>query len=178
MRFADAHWKKLFLFSLGLSIGAAFCMKWLETELWLRNEKFTVIGLELFYPKEKVIDILSHIDNHVKTILDYHLHFDFAFMAGIFPGAASLCMIARNNLASVAWRKFFFVLAAAQFLAWAGDITENLYLLRWLRQPVIGKEFDMYRLIVAAKWTIGSLAVLIPVPVILSKLRRKNKTHF
>jgi len=178
MRFADAHWKKLFLFSFGLAIGAAFCMKWLETELWLRNEKFTIIGLELFYSKEKVIDILSNTDNHVKNVLDYHLHFDFAFMAGIFPGAASLCMMARNKLFSVSWRKFFFALAAAQLLAWAGDITENLYLLRWLKQPVIGNEFGTYHLIVAAKWTIGLLAVLCPVPVLLAKLKRKNKTHF
>ena len=66
MRFADAHWKKLFLFSFGLAIGSAFCMKWLETEFWMRNEKFTIIGLELFYSKEKVIDILSNTDNHVK----------------------------------------------------------------------------------------------------------------
>src|SRR5436190_18139795 len=178
MRFADAHWKKLFLFSFCLAIGSAFCMKWLETEFWMRNEKFTIIGLELFYSKEKVIDILSNTDNHVKNVLDYHLHSGFAFMAGTFPGAASLCMMARNKLVSVSWRKFFFVLAAAQLLASGGDITENLYLLRWLKQPVIGNEFGTYHLIVAAKWTIGLLAVLCPVPVLLAKLKRKNKTHF
>jgi hypothetical protein len=63
-------------------------------------------------------------------------------------------------------------------LAWAGDITENLYLLGWLKQPVIGNEFGMYHLIVAAKWTIGLLAVLFSVPILVVNLKRKNKTHF
>lgn len=175
MRLVDTRWKKLFLFCLGLSIGTAFCMKWLETELWLRNEKFTVVGLEFFYSKEKVTDILSNIDSRVRTVLDYHLHFDFAFMAGIFPGAACLCMMARNRLSSIPWRKFFFVLAAAQLLGWAGDITENLYLLRWLKRPVIGNEFGTYHLVVATKWTIGLLAVLFAVPVLLARLKRKKE---
>ena len=48
-------------------------------------------------------------------------------------------------------RKLFFLLAACQMLAWAGDITENLYLLKWLKEPVIGDEFGRYHVIVISE---------------------------
>src|SRR3979490_3145055 len=94
MNLSYRRWKKLFLFCLGLSAGTAFCMKWMETDLWVNGEKFTIMGLELFYTKEKVMTVLAGLDGHVRTILNYHLHFDFAFMAGIYPGITALCMIA------------------------------------------------------------------------------------
>ena len=119
----DQRWKKLFLFCLALSIGAGFCMKWIENDFWVKGEKFTIMGLELFYAKEKVIAILSNLDTRAGTALNYHLHFDFAFMAGVYPGAASLCMMARNKLITASWKRFFFVLASFQLAAWAGDST-------------------------------------------------------
>jgi hypothetical protein len=33
-------------------------MKWMENDLFTNGEKFSILGLELFYPKEKVIGIL------------------------------------------------------------------------------------------------------------------------
>src|SRR5262245_55028100 len=152
------RWNKLFLFCLGLSIAAFLCMKWMETDLWVNDEKFTVIGLELFYPKERVAATLSGLDDRVRTILGYHLHFDFVFMDGIFPGLAAWCMMIREKLNSDAWRKVFFILASVQLLAWAADITENLYLLKWMRRPVIGDEFTIYRFISASKWIIALTA--------------------
>ena len=169
----DKHWKKLFLFCLGLAIGAGFCMKWIEDDFWVKGEKFTMMGLELFYSKEKAITILSNLDDLAKTALNNHLHFDFAFMAGIFPGATSLCMMARNKIVARSWKKFFFILAFFQLAAWAGDVTENLYLLKWAKQPVIGNEFALYRFIVSAKWIIGLMSVALAVPVLIARLKKE-----
>jgi hypothetical protein len=169
------RWKKLFLFCLGLSAGTAFCMKWMETDLWVNGEKFTIIGLELFYTKEKVISVLAGIDSHVKTILSYHLHFDFAFMAGIFPGITALCMMAREKVTAKTLKKLLYVLAAIQLLAWAGDITENLYLIKWIKKPDIGNEFGVFHFIVATKWTIALTGALVSVPVLLFRLKIKTR---
>jgi hypothetical protein len=137
------RWKKLFLFGLGLAIASAFCMKWMENDLWIGNEKFTIIGLEIFYPKEKVSAIFWALDDHVKTILRYHLTFDFAFMAGVYPAIASLCMMARLKRSSHLLRKFLIVLAFLQLIAWACDVIENYFLFEWIKQPQIENEFSL-----------------------------------
>ena len=91
------NWQSFFIFCLGLFLGTAFCMKWMEADLRVNGEKFTIIGLELFYSKQKVAHIMASLDYRVQTILKYHLFFDFAFMAGAYPGIASLCMMAREK---------------------------------------------------------------------------------
>lgn len=166
------RWKKLFLFCLGLSIGTAFCMKWMEPDFEVNGQPFTIMGLELFYSKEKVISILEGLDFRVRTILSYHLYFDFVFMAGIFPGIASLCMLAREKVNALFLRKILFMLAFFQLLGWIGDICENLYLLRWLDKPEIGTEFGLYHFIVAGKWIIALTGVLISVIVLLCKRKK------
>ena len=179
MNLSYNRWKKLFLFCIGLAMGTAFCMKWMESDLWANGEKFTVIGLELFYSKEKVTAILLSLDSRVKTILTYHLHFDFAFMAGIFPGISALCMMAREKVFSPTGKKLLFIAASIQLLAWAGDITENLYLIKWVKQPEIGSEFGLYHFIVASKWIIALAGFVCSVSVLLLKRKIKmNKTHF
>jgi hypothetical protein len=171
MNLSNYHWKRLFLFCLGLFIGTAFCMKWMEGYLWANNEKFTILGLEFFYSKERVQEILSTLDYRVQTILRYHLYFDFAFMAGVYPGITSLCMMAREKIASSGIKKVLLLLATLQLLAWAADITENYYLLLWVNKPAIGNEFEWYHGIVAVKWIIVLAGVLLSVPVVL---RRKS----
>src|SRR5690242_16077669 len=114
MKSGYQRWQKLFLFSLGLAVSASFCMKWMENSFWFQNEKFTILGLELFYPKEKMISILSGIDSHVKTILRYHLSFDFAFMAGVYPGITALCMMAREKVRRNSWKKVLLFFAFFQ----------------------------------------------------------------
>lgn len=173
MNLSYNRWKKLFLFGFGLFAGTAFCMKWMESDFLITGEKFTILGLELFYAKEKVMTVLSGLDGHVKTILSYHLYFDFAFMAGVYPGIAALCMMAREKLSVIVLKKLFFVLAAMQLIAWAGDIAENLFLLKWIKHPVIGNEFDSYHVIVIVKWLIALTGVFFSVPVLL--FRRKIK---
>ena len=175
MNLSYRRWKKLFLFCLGLSAGTDFCMKWMETDLWVNGGKFTIMGLELFYTKEKVMTVLAGLYGHVRTILNYHLHFDFVFMAGIYPGITALCMMAGEKMKLSALKKVLYVLAAIQLLAWAADISENLYLLKWVKQPVIGNEFGRYHFIVAAKWIIALTGALVSVPILLSRLKIKMK---
>ena len=166
------RWQKLFLFGLGLAFGASFCMKWMESSFWFQDEKFSIMGLELFYPKEKVAAILSGIDGHVKAILHFHLSFDFAFMAGIYPGIAALCMMAREKISAAVLKKLLFVFAALQFVAWGCDIAENTFLFQWIKQPAIGNEFGTYHFIVAAKWIMALAAALLAIPLVLLKKKK------
>ena len=149
-------WKKLFLFCLGLFIASAFCMKWMENDFWSGGGKFTIIGLELLYDREKMLAVLTAMDAHVQQILSFHLSFDFIFMAGAYPGIASLCMLARAKAQSIVLRKVLFILAAVQLLAWAADIIENLYLLHWLDHPsIVDSQLSLFHVIVAFKWIVA-----------------------
>ncbi len=162
-------WQKLFLFSLGLFAGTAFCMKWMEGDFIQNGQKFTVIGLEIPYSKEKVAAILAGLDEHVKTILRYHLSFDFAFMAGVYPGITALCMMARNKSTGKILPKILFFFAALQMLAWGCDIFENYCLLKWIRDPVTGNDFRTYHIIVYLKWFIALTGALLAIPLALRK---------
>jgi hypothetical protein len=179
MSLRDNRWKRLFLFCLGISIGAAFCMKWVETEFWFKEEKFTMTGLEISYSKEKVMAIIAGIDSHTKSVLGDQLYFDFAFMAGVYPGIAALCMIAKEKLLSPGFRKCIFILALLQTLAWIADINENLYLLKWIKLPVIENDFGLYHFFVYTKWIIALTGFFISVFVLLLKRKIKmRKTLF
>lgn len=149
-------------------------MKWMEPDLIYKNEKISIFGLELFYPKEKVIEIFSGIGDKVQTILGYHLSFDFIFMAGVYPGIACLCMMALGKVSSNGFRKFLFVLACFQFFAWTFDVIENFYLLKWLKQPVIGNEFGFYHGVVYSKWIIALSAALISISIHVGSMFKKK----
>ena len=171
-------WRNLFLFCLGLFLAGAFAMKWMETDLAYQNTKISIFGLELFYPATKIEEIFSGVDARVKTILSYHLSFDFIFMAGCYPGIACLCMMAAEKLKSRNWKRILFVLAFLQLFAWTFDIIENYYLLKWLGQPVIGDEFGFYHSVVYSKWIIALagvlLALIIHAVMFLKKLNPKS----
>ena len=164
------RWKLLFLFCIGLAVGSSFCMKWLESYFEVNGESFNMFGLELFYSKEKIGFIFSNLDERARTALQHHLYFDFAFMTGVFPAISCLCMMARTRVASKTIQTLLFILASLQVLAWAGDITEDLYLLKWLDHPVIGNEFGTYHVIVAAKWMIGIAGFLLAAVTLLTRL--------
>lgn len=156
MSVTTQSWKKLFLFCLGLFIASAFCMKWMESDLWCYGKKFTIIGLELEYDHRQMINIFTGIDAPVRQTLFYHLSFDFIFMAGAYPGIASLCMIARDKTRSTTVKKILFALAAAQLLAWTADIIENLYLLSWMDDTSsLAGRLLMFHVIVIFKWLIA-----------------------
>ncbi len=61
--------RNLFLFCQGMLVAGLFPMKWMEPELVYNNEKISIAGLELFYPKEKLVEILSGIDNKFRRYL-------------------------------------------------------------------------------------------------------------
>src|SRR6188474_2715804 len=108
------RWNRLFLFCLGLFIAGAFAMKWMENDLIYNGEKISIFGLELFYPKDRIIEIFSGINDKVRTVLNYHLSFDFIFMAGCYPGIASLCMMAAERTISRNIKRILFILAFIQ----------------------------------------------------------------
>ena len=169
------HWQRLFLFCLGLFIAGAFAMKWMESDLLYNNEKISIFGLELFYPKEKIVDIFSRINDKVKTILGYHLRFDFIFMAGCYPGIASLCMMASAKVAGKNLKRILFILAFLQIFGWTFDVIENYYLLKWLKTPVISNEFGFYHIVVYSKWIIALMGALFAIAILVgSMFKRKN----
>ena len=163
------QWQKLFLWCFGLFAGTAFCMKWMESDFLQNGQLFTIIGLEISYSKEKIVSILSGLDEHVKTILRYHLNFDFAFMAAVYPGIAALCMMAREKSPGLFLKKILLAFAALQLVAWGCDIAENCYLMKWIKSPVIGNEFGIYHIIVWVKWIIALTGAIIAIPLALRK---------
>lgn len=169
------RWQRLFLFCLGLFIGASFCMKWIESDLVWSGGKISIFGLELFNPKETITAIFSSLSNKVKTILIYHLSFDFAFMAGCYPGIACLCMMAREKVKPGKLQSVLFVLACLQSAAWAFDIFENYTLLKWLKNMEAGNGFTLFRLIVWSKWIIALSGALFAGTVFTRNLFKKNR---
>ena len=176
MRSKTIHWNRLFLFCAGLFIASAFAMKWMETDLVFNNKPISIFGLELFYSKEKIVEIFSGIDARIKTILGYHLYFDFIFMAGVYPGIASLCMMASEKVNGRVIKIILFGLAFLQLAGWGFDITENYYLLKWLKQPVIGEEFGFYHVVVYTKWAIALTGIFFALGLIIVK--RFSKKSF
>jgi len=169
------RWQRLFLFCLGLFIAGAFAMKWMENDLLFNNEKISIFGLELFYPKEKIVEIFSGISDKVKTILSYHLSFDFIFMAGCYPGIACLCMIASAKVAGKNLKRILFILTFMQIFGWTFDVVENYYLLKWLKSPVIGDEFSFYHVVVYSKWIVALTGALFAIFILVSSMfKRKN----
>ena len=90
-------------------------------------------------------------------------------MLGVYPGIAALCMMAREKSGSNIARKILLSLALLQVVAFGCDIAENSYLLKWIKNPVIGNEFGLYHFIVAAKWMIALPAALIAIPMVCTK---------
>ena len=166
-------WLKLFLLCLGLAIAAAFCMKWMEKDLYHQGSLFTILGMEFSYSIEKLEWLSAGISPHVKALLRYLLYFDFIFMVGVFPGIASLCMIARYKTSIKIFRKLLYVMAALQTLAWGLDIFENLTLLTLLDTNNIDKEiYGWFHLAVWTKWVIAISAVLLSLPFIFQKIKK------
>ncbi len=168
-------WKNLFLFCLGLFAGTAVCMKLLEKEFVANGSVFTIIGLELSYPKEQVAAIFLGLEEPSKSLLRFQLLFDFAFMAGVYPGIASLCMIAVHKSGKPLFRQILVALASLQVLAWACDIAENIYLLKWLNHPETIRDFGTYHIVVWVKWVLALSAALIAIPLVIRGWRKTEQ---
>ena len=155
------RWRSLLLFCLGIAVATTFIMEWLSNDFWLGDERFSILGLELFYSKREILDVLTQIKQPARIALNYQLIFDFAFMAGVYPGIASLCMIVREKIKKPVFKNILFALAMLQPVAWAFDIVENAYLLTWIEKPEIGDEFATYHNIVATKWLIALTGIFV-----------------
>lgn len=169
-------WNKLFMLCLGLFIGGFFGMRLLEDDLIFNEAKFSVIGLELFYSKERIIEIFTSIGDQVRTILGYHLTYDFVFMAGCYPGIVCLCMIAAKRIDSKTLRRILLILAFLQLIPWLFDVIENYLLLKWLYHPVIGDEFGFYHLVVYSKWIIAVSTALFAITILVSSMFKRKKS--
>ena len=170
------NWNRLFLFCLGLAIASSFSMKWMEPDFIYNNNPVSILGLELFYTKEKIMEIFSGINDKVKTIIGYHLYFDFAFMAGVYPGIVCICMLAAKRVKRKWLMRILVVFAFLQFFAWIFDIIENYHLLKWLKNPVIGNEFGFYHVVVYSKWSIALAGAGLAILVLTASLfKRKNR---
>jgi len=175
MQSFDVRWRSLFLFCLGIAVATTFIMQWLASDFWLDDQKFSILGLELFYSKREVIDVLTQIKQPAKIALNYQLIFDFVFMTGVYPGIASLCMMVRGKIYNAAPRNILFALAMLQPVAWAFDITENIFLLNWMDKPEIGSEFSTYHNIVAVKWLIALAGIFTSIVLVIFKKRRRSR---
>jgi hypothetical protein len=162
------QWSQLLRFCLGIVIGSAFCMKWMEPDFTSSGHPFTIIGLEISYPAEKLKSILSGLDEQVKTILRYHLTFDFIFMAGVYPGIAAISMIGRGKLTGTFFRSLLLSVALLQLLGWACDIFENYCLLNWIRNPG-NVDTGIYHIVVSAKWIIAIGGLILSIPLALKR---------
>lgn len=121
------------------------------------------------YSRETVTAILAGLNDQVKTILRYHLSFDYAFMAGVYTGIVALCMMASEKITRAVGKKILLVLAGLQVVALACDIVENVYLLKWIRNPVFGGEFSMFHWIVLIKWIIVLAGAFFAIPLAVRK---------
>ena len=172
MAINQKQWTNLFRFCLGVFLGTAFCMKWMESDFVSQGQPFTIIGLEISYPAEKITAIMSGLDPRVHTILGYHLYFDFAFMVGVYPGIAALCMMAGSRLNKGGLRNGLLILAGLQLLGWACDIYENKCLLKWLNGRVAG-DLSLYHWVVRIKWAIALSGALVSILVYLFSKKPK-----
>ncbi len=161
------RWRYLFFFCFGLFIASLMVMKWIETEMIFQGEKVSIFGLELFYTKQRIETIFGGIDASVRQSIGYHLYFDFIFMAGCFPGIASLCMIAAEKVEGKKIRSILFLFAALQIVAWVLDIIENIHLIKWLKYSVIRDDLFLFHAIVYSKWLIAVTGVLVGLIVLL-----------
>ncbi|MCX6317140.1 MAG: hypothetical protein NTW29_07605 [Bacteroidetes bacterium] len=169
-------WKKIFLFCSGLFLASAFCMKWMEGDLVQDGSLFTIVGLEVSYPAEKISALLASLDPPVRSILRYHLSFDFVFMAGVYPGIASLCMLARQKWAGRRVSSLLGGLALLQLVAWGCDIAENVLLLKWTAEPGSVSSFGLYHTLVYVKWLIALIGVLTAITFLLIRRVRSSPT--
>lgn len=141
----------------------------MEPDFLYKGTSFTIIGLEISYPLEKVQEILKGLDHEAQTILSYYLYFDYAFMASVYPGIAALCMMGSQKSGSIILKRVLIVIALLQLIAFYCDIKENSYLFKWLNDPVMEDEFQKYHIIVVIKWVIAVTGALLAIPFALRK---------
>jgi len=164
MKMNEKRLSRGFLFFLGITLGSAICMKWMEGQFLYEGKIFTILGLELQYPAEQMSTLLSGIEEPVKSLLRFHLRFDFVFMAGVYPGIAILCLWAAVRTPNPRYRKILQGFAMLQALAWYSDIRENLFLFQWIKDPGTITDLTGYHRVVWIKWILAISGLFIALP--------------
>jgi hypothetical protein len=82
--------------------------------------------------------------------------------------------MAAEKVSSVNIRRILFILAFIQLFAWAFDIAENYYLLKWLKRPNIGDEFTFYHVVVYSKWIMALTGALFAISLHVGLLFKKK----
>ena len=167
------RWKYLLWFCIGLALASGFCMKWLEPGFTVDGKLFTILELEFHTDIVHVDGLFRHMDPFVREMVHQHLVYDYAFMAGVYPGIAALCMLAADRFSSRGWKNVFFILAIFQLFAWGFDIAENYYLDKWLHAGKVSYQFRFFHLIVYSKWILALVGFFFAIAVIIFK----RKTH-
>lgn len=166
------RWKYLFWFGAGLALAAGFCMKWLEPGFRINGQLFTILELEFHTDIVHVDRLFRNMDPVVRAAVHQHLVYDYAFMAGVYPGIAALCMLAGERFSSGAWKNIFFMLAVFQLFAWGFDIAENYYLLKWLDAGKVSYQFRFFHLIVYSKWILAVVGFLCAILIVIFKRKK------
>lgn len=136
-------------------------MKWIEPEFIAGGRSFSIMDLELYLNREELMQLLKSLDDKTSTVVNYHLHFDFFFMAGVFPGIASICMLARERVERKLIRSALFSIALLQLIAWGCDIYENTHLIKWLKDPSSINNFELYHVLVRLKFIIAFTGIIL-----------------
>jgi hypothetical protein len=166
------RWTNLFLFCAGLALAAGFCMKWIEPGFRIDGKLFTILELE-FHPDIAHVDgLFRAMDPYVRSQLHQHLVYDYAFMAGVYPGIAALCMLAANRFDGRGWKRLLVMLAVLQLFAWGFDMAENYFLLKWLKAGKVGIEFRFFHLIVYSKWVLALSGFFAAILIIIFRRRK------
>jgi hypothetical protein len=133
------------------------------------------MDLELYLNKADLGKLLTGLGDKTRTIVGYHLHFDFLFMAGVFPGLACICMMVRERTGNKLMQSLLLLFATLQFFAWGFDIYENLHLIKWLNDPASVDGVDFYHLLVRLKFIFAIGALLAALAAII--FFRKKSTN-
>jgi hypothetical protein len=149
-------------------------MKWIESAFINNGKPFSIMDLELYLGKDELQQLLQGLDDKTKTILNYHLHFDFFFMMGVFAGIACICMLTRERLGKERemMRSMLVVAAALQLVAWSCDIYENTHLIQWLNAPATVNGIEFYHLLVRTKFILALSGIIIAGLAFLISLKK------
>jgi hypothetical protein len=119
--------------------------------------RFSMMNLEWPSNRFKMAQVISGLQLRAEKAVKGQLYVDFAFMPGTYLGILILCMFS-SGITSGTTAHFFSLLAWLQFLPWACDITENIYLFHKISKPAVPTpyEFVLYRLLEILKWGLSA----------------------
>jgi len=154
----------LFWVLLAITLAGSVAMHYIQATYFIcpyPPGTFSILNLEL--PESRTELVLLLRNARYPGMVRAHLWVDFGFMLGCYPFLALLCWTAAQPYRGLV-RVLLLTVAAAQALAFAFDVWENVQLLQWQRDVLaVPAELDGFKTMVLAKFGIalGGLAVAI-----------------